>query len=104
MEKEFQFGLIYLDLSNCTLNNSYFKMKTLQKENDPKWPALMHFLASSELETVNMSNCKLTKYESELLTFALNENPCGTSKVKNLNLMKNQSVSKEGFRNFFSLI
>jgi len=61
LEKAFHFGLVYLDVSNCALTNYAFKMKNLQKENDPKWPCFMHFLASPQLETVNMSNCKLTK-------------------------------------------
>lgn len=104
LEKAYHFGLQYIDLSNCNIYNSSFKMKNLQKENDPKWPAFMHFLASPELEIVNMSNCKLTKQDGEFLTYALNENPIAASKVKNLNLMKNSQVSKEGFKIFFSLL
>lgn len=52
-------------------------MKNHLKLNEPVWPATMHLLTSGTLESLDLTDCKLTKFDSELLTNSLTNNPIG---------------------------
>jgi hypothetical protein len=104
LEKNYHFGLKSVDMGNCSITQSAFKMKAKLKENKPKWPHFMHFLTSPILESINLENCNLSKSDAELLTYAVNENPVGECKLKNLNIMRNKNFTKDGFKMFASLV
>jgi Ran GTPase-activating protein (RanGAP) involved in mRNA processing and transport len=95
LEKKFVFGLSYLNLGNSYVNNNGFRFKELSKHLYPQWPGLIEAFATAHLQTVNLSVCNLVSKDMELLSYALHQNPKGKSRVRVLNLSRN-NIMKEG--------
>lgn len=95
LENKFSFGLQYLNLGNCILTGNMFKHKELSKRKDPHWPLFMKVFTQETLETINMSVCQMQKNDIELFNFSLHQNPFGVSRVRVLNLSRN-NLTKEG--------
>jgi len=92
--KKMHFGLEYLDLQSCKLTNFGFHPKVILKQKTPVWPNFLKFVTQHDID-FNFRRCGLVQKDMEIFQYALGENPIAPSKIRSLNLSKN-NITKEG--------
>ena len=95
LEPRFEFGLTYLNIGQSAIPFFNFKLKDYQKQKQPHWPSLISFLADNKIEILNLSKCQMNKNDMELISTCIYQNPIAPTRLRVLNLRKNQ-IMKDG--------